>query len=191
MIDHRLAAAVRENAAWVDLVCRGRGLPTAFTPERWHTTRRSPPFYPDAETLRPGVTAAVVLAGVDTGPGCSVKDSFADLDLAPLGFTVLFSATWIWRPAGPGSEPVTWWATRSPIVADPSVTAFGGPDGSVVAHLDGDVVGLSNLTGRWEPAVAAIATAFPDRPIVGYDRDPAAASECGFTPLGPLRVWGR
>jgi hypothetical protein len=31
------------------------------------------------------------------GPGCSVKDSFAVLDLEPSGFHVLLEATWIRR----------------------------------------------------------------------------------------------
>src|SRR3954447_21545863 len=153
MMDHRLAAAVRENAEWVDLVCRAHGLPTTFTPDCWHTARRSPPFYPDAETLRPGVAPSAVLEDIETGPGCTVKDSFADLGLSPLGFQVLFDATWICRPAGPAPGPVTWRVIPSPIVEDPTVTAFGGPGGSVVAHLSGDVVGLSNLRGPWVPAV--------------------------------------
>ena len=191
MMDHRLAAAVRENAEWVDLVCRAHGLPTTFTPDRWHTARRSPPFYPDAETLRPGVPPAVVLDGIATGPGCTVKDSFADLDLAPRGFQVLFDATWICRPAGPAPGPMTWPAIPSSIVEDPTVTAYGGLDGSVVAHLSGDVVGLSNLRGPWAPALASIAAAFPDRAIVGYEQDLSDALRLGFEPLGPLRVWQR
>src|SRR4051794_38055707 len=52
---------------------------------------------PDAVTLSPGTEPAAVLARVEGGTGCSVKDSFADLDLAPSGFQVLFDATWI-RP---------------------------------------------------------------------------------------------
>ncbi|WP_229758862.1 hypothetical protein [Peterkaempfera bronchialis] len=41
------------------------------------------------------------LPGVDTAsPGCSVKDSFATLDLTSYGFGVLFHAQWIHRPAG-------------------------------------------------------------------------------------------
>jgi hypothetical protein len=191
MMDRRLAAVVRENAEWVDLVCRAHGRPTTFTPELWRTARRSPPFYPDAETLRPAVRPAAVLDGVDSGPGCSVKDSFADLDLTPHGFQVLFDATWICRPAGSAPGRAMWPVIRSPIVEDPTVTAFGGPEGSVVAHLSGDVVGLSNLQGPWGPAVAAIAGAFPDRAIVGYEQQLPAALRLGFESLGPLRVWHR
>ena len=54
--------------------------------------RRSPPFYPDAVTLSRSASADVVLRDIDTSPGCSVKDSFANLDLRPYGFRVLFEA---------------------------------------------------------------------------------------------------
>jgi hypothetical protein len=40
-----------------------------------------------------------------TSPGASVKDSFAALDLAPYGFTVLFDAAWVARPAAPRPPP--------------------------------------------------------------------------------------
>jgi hypothetical protein len=62
---------------------------------------RTPVFYPDAVTLVPGVDPTEVLARIDTAtPGASVKDSFADLELAEHGFDVLFEAQWIHRPPG-------------------------------------------------------------------------------------------
>jgi hypothetical protein len=72
-----------------------------FAPDAWTSGRRTPPLYPDAVTLDRGAAADRLLAGVDTAsPGCSVKDSFAVLDLAPAGFGLLFEAQWIHRPAG-------------------------------------------------------------------------------------------
>ena len=97
-----LPAAVADNAAWCDLVCRSAGLPTVLGPDLWSTPRRSPDAYPDAVTLRPGLPASAVLAAVDDSPGASVKDSFADLDLAPHGWSVLFEAQWLTRPGGVG-----------------------------------------------------------------------------------------
>jgi hypothetical protein len=58
---------------------------------------RSPEAYPDAVSLDPAATADDVLSLVDAGPGCSVKDSFAALDLRSAGFDVLFEAQWIHR----------------------------------------------------------------------------------------------
>lgn len=191
-MDDRLAAAVRENVEWCDLVCRAHGVPTRFDRDVWRAERRSPPFYPDAMTLTPAATAADVLRGIDLSPGCSVKDSFAALDLTAAGFEVLFGAAWIHRPAAPPAVLPVWRRDPADLPDDPSVTAFAGPGGRVVAHLSGTVVGLSNLTGEpageaWEQAVAATAAAWPDRPIVGYE--PADAVPAGFTPTGPLRVW--
>ncbi len=97
----RLAAAL-DNAAWCDAVCRSHGLAGVFAGDAWTSPRRTPPLYPDAVTLTPdGVSEAALVAAVDTGsPGCSVKDSFAALDLGPEGFRVLFEAQWIHRAAG-------------------------------------------------------------------------------------------
>ncbi|MFG2981588.1 hypothetical protein ACGFYQ_10065 [Streptomyces sp. NPDC048258] len=97
-----LLAAARNNAEWCDAVVRGHGAAGEFAPGVWSSARRTPPLYPDAVSLAPGASAAGLVAAIDTdGPGsCSVKDSFADLDLAGDGFEVLFEARWIHRPAG-------------------------------------------------------------------------------------------
>ncbi|MFG2232015.1 hypothetical protein ACGFNX_18735 [Streptomyces sp. NPDC048723] len=97
-----LRRAALNNAAWCDAVCRVHGLVPRYDGEQlWFSARRTPPMYPDAVTLEPGVPAGSVVRGVDTAsPGCSVKDSFADLDLAGAGFEVLFEAQWIHRRAG-------------------------------------------------------------------------------------------
>ncbi|QES59229.1 hypothetical protein DEJ51_27720 [Streptomyces venezuelae] len=94
--------AALNNAQWCDAVCRAHGVATRYEGESlWAGVRRTPPMYPDAVTLEPAVPAGSVVRGVDVvSPGCSVKDSFADLDLAGDGFEVLFEAQWIHRPAG-------------------------------------------------------------------------------------------
>ncbi|MGW6026539.1 hypothetical protein [Streptomyces sp. NPDC055099] len=103
-------AAARNNAEWCDAVCRAHGVPGEFGTGVWSSARRTPPLYPDAVSLTPGISAADLVARIDTeSPGCSVKDSFACLDLEPLGFEVLFEAQWIHRPAGeaPAAGPAT------------------------------------------------------------------------------------
>ncbi|MFG2973692.1 hypothetical protein ACGFYY_11880 [Streptomyces sp. NPDC048331] len=103
-----LRRAALNNAQWCDAVCRAHGVSTHYDGESlWVGARRTPPMYPDAVTLEPGVPAGSVVRGVDiASPGCSVKDSFADLDLAEDGFEVLFEAQWIHRPAAaPIPEP--------------------------------------------------------------------------------------
>jgi len=167
--------AAANNAAWCDLVCRTAGLPTGRRRGFWSTTTRSPDAYPDAVTLRPGVRADDVVAAIDATPGASVKDSFADLDLAPSGFSVLFEAHWVlravtpvapvphpslaWRPVDAGSLP-RWLAAhgsvaiRPGVLDDPDVRLLlaDDADGPVaVAALnrsttgDATVVGISNV----------------------------------------------
>jgi hypothetical protein len=84
-MDPRLVAAVQNNACWCDIVCRSHGLPTVLSEQVWIAPEGSPPLYPDAVTLAPRLAADFVLRRIDTSPGCSVKDSLADLDLSPHG----------------------------------------------------------------------------------------------------------
>lgn len=107
--------AAAANAAWCDAVSRAHGVTGRVASGAWVAGRRTPALYPDAVTLAPGVDPAEVVALVEPGPGCSVKDSFADLDLAPFGFAVLFEAVWWSTPSS--DRPVTdspWAIVRSP-----------------------------------------------------------------------------
>jgi hypothetical protein len=45
-----------------------------------------------------------LLSRIDALSGCTIKDSFASLDLTADGFNVLFDAQWITSPADPDSE---------------------------------------------------------------------------------------
>ncbi|BCJ37992.1 hypothetical protein Athai_54950 [Actinocatenispora thailandica] len=96
----RTLLAARNNADWCRAMCRAHGLHSRTTGAVWSCPERTPPYYPDAVTLRPDVTADEVLAGVDAGPGCSVKDSFGTLDLSPAGFVPIIEATWLYRQVG-------------------------------------------------------------------------------------------
>jgi hypothetical protein len=173
-MDSRAEVAAHNNADWCDVVCRTHGLPTEFDRSSWLTARRSPPMYPDAVTLDPTATADEILSRIDTSVGCSVKDSYASLDLAPHGFQVLFSASWIHRAPSTSPPPPTWRAVRTPdelqawsaahgggdtfrpaLLTDPAVAILGAYDGDtlvtgVIANRssgdrDAAVVGLSNL----------------------------------------------
>ena len=173
----RVRLAARNNAEWCDTVCRAHGTAGEFTPHAWLSARRTPALYPDAVTLSPAVLPDQVLAGIDSSRGSSIKDSFADLDLTAAGFTVLFDAHWIYRPAASvapaGSE--NWTAVRSeralrgwirgwqaangahdPFLAtmldDPTVLFLGHPSGrdylaGAIANLSHGAVGISNVFG--------------------------------------------
>ncbi|MGW3657588.1 hypothetical protein ACWD6R_18725 [Streptomyces sp. NPDC005151] len=95
------AAAARNNADWCASVCWSHGILGTFGKTAWWSSRRTPPYYPDAVTLHHDAVPPDFLAEIDTAsPGCSIKDSFATLDLTSSGFVELFNAQWIHRPAG-------------------------------------------------------------------------------------------
>ena len=197
MADHAAVAAAA-NAAWCDAICTSVGVRTRRDANAWTATDRTPDGYPDAVTLSRGVDPAALLAHVDGGSGCSVKDSFADLDLGPLGFRVLFEATWIRRPAGGFATAVVldWHEARTAAdlrqwsqghdldVFVPALLELGdlhffqarpGHAGFAL-HRTGDVVGVSNtisagsdLTALWSDTVALAGQEFPGRDLVGYE----------------------
>ncbi|HTI24124.1 MAG TPA: hypothetical protein VL652_24205 [Kutzneria sp.] len=167
------AAAARNNAEWCALVCRSHGIPSSFGATVWRSAGRTPPYYPDVVTLRPDAALQDFLPGVGLR-GYSIKDSFADLDLAVHGFVELFAAQWIYRPAGlraPATSLRTqrvcagelgaWQAAwhggddapdvfRPALLGDSSVLVLGfrrGEElvGGVVLNRSVGVVGLSNL----------------------------------------------
>jgi hypothetical protein len=123
-------------------------------------------------TLSRLATSSDVVRASVGGPGCSVKDSFACLDLRSCGLEVLFEAHWIYRPPEihPGAYS-TWTVIHSdaereawmraahaevavPLAAlcHPSVCVLAiERDGQIVtgaiANQSGSVVGVSNLFG--------------------------------------------
>lgn len=137
-----LDAAVANNAAWCDAVCRSHGHPGTFGSRLWASPGHRLRFYPNAVTLDPGVTEAEVLAAwLGTGAAPSgpfaVKDSFARLDLAPAGFKLLAEASWIGAddaPAGPPGESQAWEKVTSPAELSAWEAAWAGDGGD----SDGD-----------------------------------------------------
>lgn len=108
--------AAQNNAEWCDIVCRTHGIIGAFHPHIWASRRRTPRYYPDAVTLDADATGEHVLDVVDSAtPGCSIKDSFARLNLLPSGFRILFEGDWIRRaPEQPflASSDIRWGRVR-------------------------------------------------------------------------------
>ncbi|MET9609519.1 hypothetical protein ABZZ17_31385 [Streptomyces sp. NPDC006512] len=162
-----LRAAARNNADWCDAVCRTHGAAGVFGPDAWTTAVRTPPLYPDAVSLTPSAPVAGVLGGIDTGsPGCSVKDSFASLDLGPAGFEVLFEAQWIHRPAGPapvgsGGAGPRWSRVSGPGELADWEAAWAGEEASGLFRpglLSPDVVFLAGRSGGRIVAGAVLST---------------------------------
>ena len=72
-----LHAAVINNARWCDAVCRAHGYPGEFGGQLWISAGHALPFYPNAITLSPDVTAAEATASQDPSRPFAIKDSFA------------------------------------------------------------------------------------------------------------------
>lgn len=168
-------AAARNNAEWCDSFCRTHGIAGRLRADSWCSPVRTPPYYPDAVTLLPEVAVEELLSRIDASEGCSVKDSFAELDLATAGFRPLFRAEWLVRdPPEPGRaserhwSPLTseeqlreWeaaWAEspagagffRRALLADEAISVLAGRNGDrivagAVANRSATVIGLSNV----------------------------------------------
>ena len=151
-----LHAAVVNNARWCDAVCRSHDYPGEFTGRLWISARHALPFYPNAITLSPDVTAAEATASQDPARPFAIKDSFARLDLAPHGLTPLFDATWIAVPAPPDGDDQGWDTVATQGELDRWEAAWAGdgvtglfqsalladPDCAIlVCHRDGSLVG--------------------------------------------------
>lgn len=197
-MDARLTWAVRNNANWCDLVCRSHGIKTRFRPDLWVTAERAPNLYPDAITLSDHVGQEDVLTAIAPGPGASVKDSYATLDLTPHGFDELFGARWITRDPSPAQTDWTIVRTETEfaewrhaagltnilapdLLKRPEVRFLTARDqhgitAGAVANLTGPVVGVSNVFATtmtdeeaWAAIPAAVNAVFPNVPTVGYE----------------------
>ena len=171
--DALLHAAVINNARWCDAVCRSHGYPGEFTGRLWVSAGHALPFYPNAITLSPDVTAAEAPGGQDRSRPFAIKDSFARLDLAPCGLTPIFDATWIAMPSPAGGDEPSWdvvtdpgglvrweaaWTGGDDVIglfrpallddADCAVLACrrdGAQVGGAIAYTAGGVTGISNV----------------------------------------------
>lgn len=100
----RLAAS--NSVDWYASMFRAHGRGGAVADGIWTSRAIAPPYYSNAVTLapEPTITQLETLRGLAAALGrpFSVKDSFAVLDLAPLGLRPLFDAEWIRRdPSAP------------------------------------------------------------------------------------------
>jgi len=161
----------RNNAEWCDAVCGVHGLSTEFSRAAWTCPQRTPRYYPDAVTLTASTVSDDVLARIDVCAGCSVKDSFACLDLTEAGFGVLLEAEWIYRsPRPPETAPtVSWTPVRDAAGLLKWAAAWGSEDDELGPFRPelltyGRVVFLSsNVGGR----ISAGCIAYRSETVIG------------------------
>lgn len=179
----KLSQAVHDNVEWCDLVCHSLDVTTGRSDVLWWTDDDAPPLYPDVITTVADVSYDALAPLLDGRPTCTVKDSFAALDLSGDGFVPLFDATWVVRAAGvpeladPGWEVldhpddlVSWehgWRAGggapgglSPALLRGAPVSFLAERvgellvGGAVAHHGGGVLGMSNVFRADDPDTA-------------------------------------
>jgi hypothetical protein len=176
---------------WCDAVCRANDAPGELHATIWINRHSVPPFYSNAVTLTAG-GAADQLAHVERlaagRAAFSVKDSFAALDLRPLGFDVLFTATWLWRPAEMAAPVVPPGWAWSQVEDEEALRRWeavwaGGHAGDALPAarifrpaLLGEP-GVALLAGRHDGAFVAVAAANLTDGVVGLSNV--------FAPAGP------
>jgi hypothetical protein len=137
---------------------------------------------------------------VDNSPGCSVKDSFASINLGFAGFRLLFQAGWIHRRPvrHPIEDGLTWTAVRTPDELRAGAAAHGGgavfrptlldnPTVAILVVRDGDTV-VAGVIGNRSTSVVGISDLF----TTTAETDQAWASAAGaisvrFPDLPPSR----
>jgi hypothetical protein len=166
------SVAARNNAEWCDLVVRSHGGTTHFGALAWTSQERTPTYYPDAVTLAPRLPVPKLLSYIDVSTGCSIKDSFSGLDLAPYGFCVLFEAEWIVRLGPKLSAPSAgpkWQRVVQPGELAKWEEAWGARDGPKDTFraeiLDHPSVAV--LAARWHDGVVAGAVLNCSSKVVG------------------------
>jgi len=85
-------------------------------------------LYPDAVTLDPVVDAGQLLSRIDARRGCSIKDSFAALDLAEHGFRQLVEAEWVVVDRASAAD--RWSTLETPAQFEEWSSAWGDATGS-------------------------------------------------------------
>ena len=115
-MDPAAANALSASVHWYEAMFRAHGVPWTIADGVLAAGGEPPPYHSRAVALaagEPARQASVVARMRAAVPGpFTVKDSFARLDLAPLGFRVLFEAQWILREPGdapPDAAPPARW----------------------------------------------------------------------------------
>jgi hypothetical protein len=208
------AVTLSPDATWADLLAGVEGKRSASVKDSF-AVLQPPPGWDllfEAEWIHRPAPTATGKAITPLATGEAIARSAAGEATAPTGAVIAPAATgdviaWeVVRDAGtlrdweracfPADDGDLF---RAPLLGEVTVLA-GRIGGDIVCgaalNASGSVVGVSNvfalgcnLDAAWSSTVAMAAELFPGRPLVGYETDPAPASQHGFMTIGPLRVW--
>ncbi len=119
-MDPRLRSAVDASIGWYEDMCALHGVPTRMSVGLWTAQAAPPPLHSEVVSVEPAVTVAQVMGCLGGRPPAGVKDSFALLDLAGEGMSLLFTADWLHRP---GASAATGWPGSWRVVESPEQLA--------------------------------------------------------------------
>ena len=111
MSNHWLDLAVQNNMDWYEAEAQAWNIEAHRTAHAWWSTQPVPAYH--SNLVAAGTLPASTIAAIDAAiiGAWSIKDAHAKYDLQPLGFEVLFDATWIARPP----EPAPLHSSDSPV----------------------------------------------------------------------------
>lgn len=166
----KIDEVVLNNIAWCQIVCNTHGIVGVSKENIWGLHSKAPKFYPELITSNKCATIEEVKSFIEDGKVSSIKDSYANLDLALLGFDVLFEAEWLvhapvldfdpiqtnWRVVDTEKDLKKWTAVseleniiKSELLKEHNVKIYicETEDGTLgfIANLSTGVVGISNV----------------------------------------------
>ncbi|ASK63846.1 hypothetical protein CFK37_17615 [Virgibacillus phasianinus] len=89
--------AVLNNIDWCKRVCETHGMKHISKENVWGLLEKAPTYYPEIITANRDSPLDEINFFLKNGKVSSVKDSYANLNLKPLGFEILFEAEWIYH----------------------------------------------------------------------------------------------
>jgi hypothetical protein len=183
MFDSRQELAVLNNVYWYRAMFRAHRLACAFDDLMWSSEAPPPPFHSNLVVLSPAAGMSRIREQLNTlertlsAAGFSMKDSFANLDLAACGYEMLFEADWIWhkpldiRTTGQSGDwtaltspeeleawEEAWWGDAKNTLAGPATKQFPAsllesPHHRFFAKLDGKTIVAGAIANRSPGAV--------------------------------------
>ncbi len=106
----KVELAVLNNVHWYESIFSAQALTSETDGRVWRSHAAPPPFHSNLVVIAPNTTETDIEAyAADIEQqrpktGWCLKDSYAALDLAPLGCSMLFAADWIWHDPVPAAN---------------------------------------------------------------------------------------
>ncbi|WP_029191943.1 hypothetical protein [Paenibacillus elgii] len=191
--------AVLNNIAWCGIVCESHGLIPISSERVWGLLSKAPELYPDIITSSRHTTSDEVHSFIGNREIFSIKDSFANLNMVPYGFTVLFDAEWIchdpvadvdhvqseWTVVSSEEDLAKWTCAsglqkvlKPKLLERKDVKIFlhenNGELSGFIANLSANTVGISNVFSNtnkkiWSDIAPIVSSYFPGIQMVGYE----------------------